>query len=85
MVTAATTESVTCTTSPKITEEGENCTDDGKVEIHVGGKGKASTPELDMKYVSKWSSASTWGDAHAPMDGESVHVGECVHLLVDVP
>ena len=85
VVTEATTETVTCTTSPKISEEGEDCTkDDGNVEIYVGDKGKASTPSLEMKYVSKWSSPKTWGDGHAPMDGESVYIGECVHLLVDV-
>ena len=37
-----------------------------------------------FRYVSPWSSASTWGYQFAPVTGESLYVPRGLNLLVDV-
>lgn len=37
-----------------------------------------------FRYVSVWSSDTTWGGEFAPMDGESIHIPAGLNLLVDI-
>jgi len=76
-VDAATTTSVTCTTGsrPGLVETS--------LEINIDGQGLVSNNGLVYKYVSVWSSDTTWGGEFAPMDGESIYVPSGLNLLVD--
>jgi hypothetical protein len=71
---------ITCTTGPR-TGPYEL---DPKLSIYIEGEGYVVTQDLVYRYVSLWSSASTWGGLFAPIDGESVSVPKGTNLLVDV-
>jgi hypothetical protein len=43
-----------------------------------------ATQGLQYRYVSLWSSDTTWGGEFPPMTGESVYVPAGFNLLVDV-
>jgi hypothetical protein len=74
---------LTCVTGARI-GDGNCAMDRSSLDIFVTDKGKA-VPKVTLKYVSLWSKSSTWGDLMAPIDGESVSVPKCRHLLVDIP
>ena len=76
-VDAANTTSVTCTTGsrPGLVETS--------LEIYIDGQGLVSNNGVVYKYVSVWSSDTTWGGEFAPMDGESIYVPAGLNLLVD--
>lgn len=77
-VSAATTTSVTCTTGkrPGLVVSS--------LEIYVDGYGLVSNQQKLFRYVSLWSSDTTWGGEFAPMYMESVYVPTGLNLLVDV-
>jgi hypothetical protein len=77
-VSAATSTSVTCTSGkrPGLPE--------AMLEIYIDGQGLVSTNELLFRYVSVWSSDTTWGGEFAPMEGESIYIPTGLNLLVDV-
>lgn len=76
-VDSATTTSVSCTTGsrPGLVETS--------LEIYIDGQGLVSNNGIVYKYVSLWSSDTTWGGEFSPMDGESVYVPAGFNLLVD--
>lgn len=43
-----------------------------------------ATKGLLFRYVSAWSSDTTWGGEFAPMYGESIYIPTGLNLLVDV-
>lgn len=43
-----------------------------------------STNEILFRYVSLWSSDTTWGGEFAPMEGESIHVPVGLNLYIDI-
>ena len=57
--------------------------DRSALDVFITDKGKA-VAEVTLKYVSLWSKSSTWGQLFPPVDGESVSVPKCRHLLVDI-
>jgi hypothetical protein len=79
-VSAATTTSVTCTTGPRIGA----WTKDPQLTISIAGKGLVAIQGNTFRYVSLWSSLSTWGGQFPPIDGESVALTTGINLLVDI-
>jgi hypothetical protein len=77
-VSAATSTSVTCTTGkrPGLVETS--------LSIYIDGQGLVSNRDLVYKYVSVWSSDTTWGGEFAPMEMESIWIPKGLNLLVDV-
>jgi hypothetical protein len=77
-VSAATSTTVTCTTGsrPGLPESS--------LTIYIEGQGYVSTNELLYRYVSMWSSDTTWGGEFAPMEGESIYIPAGLNLLVDI-
>ena len=77
-VDSANSTSVSCTTGsrPGLIESS--------LEIFIEGRGLVSTNDLLFRYVSVWSSDTTWGGEFAPMEGESIYVPQGLNLLVDV-
>ena len=77
-VSAATSTSVTCTTGsrPGLVETS--------LQIYIDGQGLVSNRDLVYKYVSVWSSDTTWGGEFAPMEMESIWIPKGLNLLVDV-
>jgi len=77
-VSSATSTSVTCTTGkrPGLVETS--------LRIYIDGHGLVSNREIVFRYVSVWSSDTTWGGEFAPMEGESVWIPKGLNLLVDV-
>lgn len=77
-VSAATTTSVTCITAkrPGLHETS--------LRIFIDGQGLVSNRGLVFRYVSVWSSDTTWGGEFAPMEMESVYVPKGLNLFVDV-
>ena len=77
-VSAATTETVTCTTGsrPGLRET--------TLEINIDGVGKVSNRGVLFRYVSTWSDDTTWGGEFAPMEGETIYIPAGLNLLVDV-
>ena len=77
-VSAATTTSVTCTTGkrPGLVETS--------LSIYIDGQGSVSNRDIVYRYVSVWSSDTTWGGEFAPMEMESIYVPKGLNLLVDV-
>ena len=71
-----------CTTGARI-GDGNCAMDRSALDVYITDKGNA-VAQVTLKYVSLWSKASTWGDQFAPIDGESVSVPACRHLLVDI-
>jgi hypothetical protein len=57
---------------------------DPQLSIYVTGEGYVATQGHVFRYVSLWSSDSTWGGLFAPIEGESVAVPKGTNLLVDV-
>ena len=43
-----------------------------------------ATQGIEYRYVSLWSSESTWGGQFAPIDGESVSIPRGTNLLFDI-
>lgn len=76
-VDSATATSVSCTTGsrPGLVETS--------LEIYIDGQGLVSNNGIVYKYVSTWSSDTTWGGEFAPMDGESIYIPAGLNLLVD--
>ena len=79
-VSEAATDSVKCITGPRTGLYEE----DPSLEIFIAGVGNVATQGLVYRYVSLWSSESTWGGLFAPVDGESVSVPKGLNLLVDI-
>lgn len=77
-VTAATSTSVTCTTASR---PGLHET---QLYIYIDGVGEVSTHGLVFRYVSFWSSDSTWGGEFAPMEDETIYIPPGLNLLVDI-
>jgi hypothetical protein len=77
-VSAATSTSVTCTTGsrPGLV--------DTSLLIYIDGQGLVSNRELVFRYVSVWSSDTTWGGEFAPMEMESLWIPKGLNLFVDV-
>ena len=73
---------MTCTTGPRI-GDGNCAMDRSALDIFITDKGKA-VALVTLKYVSLWSKSSTWGDLFPPVDGESISVPACRHLLMDI-
>jgi hypothetical protein len=73
---------MTCTTGPRI-GDGNCAADRSALDIFITDKGKAVAP-VSLRYVSLWSRSSTWGDIFPPVDGESISVPACRHLLMDI-
>jgi hypothetical protein len=69
---------VTCTTGsrPGLVETS--------LRIYIAGQGLVSNREIVFRYVSVWSSDTTWGGEFAPMDMESVWIPKGLNLFVDV-
>jgi len=77
-VSAATTTSVTCTTGKRPGLVASS------LEIYIDGYGMVSNQQKLFRYVSLWSSDTTWGGEFAPMYMESVYIPTGLNLLVDV-
>lgn len=77
-VSAATSTSVTCTTGsrPGLVESS--------LEIYIDGQGLVSNNDMLFRYVSLWSSESTWGGEFAPMYDESIWIPRGLNLLMDI-
>ena len=77
-VDSATTTTVSCSTGsrPGLVESS--------LEIFIEGQGLVSTNEILFRYVSLWSSDTTWGGEFAPMEGESIHVPVGLNLYIDI-
>jgi len=77
-VDSATSTSVSCTTGsrPGLVESS--------LEIFIEGQGLVSTNDLLYRYVSVWSSDTTWGGEFAPIEGESIYIPAGLNLLVDI-
>lgn len=71
---------IKCQTSEKI---GYGTGEKGIV-IMINGYGRTVLQSNTFTYVSKWSEPSTWGGLFAPVDGESVAIGEGLNLLFDL-
>jgi hypothetical protein len=54
------------------------------LEITINGLGSVSLGGKLFRYVSYWSSDTTWGGEFAPMEGESLYVPPGLNLLVDI-
>jgi hypothetical protein len=52
--------------------------------IYIDGQGLVSNRDIVYKYVSVWSSDTTWGGEFAPMEMESIWVPKGLNLFVDV-
>jgi len=78
--TGATSSSVTCTTGPRT----GRWTDDPQLSIQIAGKGLVANQGNSFRYVSLWSSQSTWGGQFPPIDGESVAITKGINLLFDL-
>ena len=52
--------------------------------MFIDDRGYAATQGHVYRYVSLWSSQSTWGGLFAPIDGESVAITKGTNLLVDI-
>jgi len=76
-VSAATTTSVTCTTGSR---PGLIPT---SLDLSISGN-RVATQGLLYRYVSVWSSDTTWGGEFAPLEMESVYIPTGLNLLVDV-
>jgi len=48
------------------------------------GKGNVATNDMLFRYVSLWSSDTTWGGEFAPMYDESIWIPKGLNLLVDI-
>ena len=57
--------------------------DRSALDVFFTDKGKA-VAHVTLRYVSLWSKSSTWGDLFPPVDGESISVPACRHLLMDI-
>jgi hypothetical protein len=77
-VSAATATSVTCTTGSRPGLRTSSLT------IYITGYGLVANKGLLFRYVSAWSSDTTWGGEFAPMYGESIYIPAGLNLLVDV-
>jgi len=77
-VSSADSTSVTCTTGsrPGLVESS--------LEIKIDGKGLVSNNDMLFRYVSVWSSDTTWGGEFAPMYDETIYIPKGLNLLVDV-
>jgi hypothetical protein len=77
-VSSATSTTVTCTTGkrPGLVESS--------LQIYITGYGLVSNRGLLYRYVSVWSSDTTWGGEFAPMELESIWIPKGLNLLVDV-
>lgn len=69
IVSATTTTSIKCTTSNKPYKK-----DEPTLVIYIEGKGYVATKGKVFRYVSKWSSAQTWGYDLSPQEGEMVNI-----------
>ena len=78
--TAATATSVTCTTGPRTGA----FTLDPHLEIFIQDVGLVANQGHEFRYVSLWSSPTTWGGLSFPIDGESIRVDKGLNLLVDI-
>jgi hypothetical protein len=76
----ATPTAVSCTTSARTGAYEYDAT----LSIHIDGIGYVATQGHVYRYVSLWSSDSTWGGLFKPIDGESVAITKGTHLLVDI-
>ena len=79
-VTGASTTHVTCVTG----ERTGAWNAEPKLSLFIDGSGKAANQGHKYRYVSLWSSLSTWGNLFPPVEGESVAVMRGVNLLVDI-
>ena len=52
--------------------------------VIIDYQGKCDVTQDIFRYVSLWSTPSTWGGQYAPVDYESVVVPPCLTLLVDI-
>jgi hypothetical protein len=69
---------VTCTTGKRPGRV------ESSLEIFIDGQGLVSNRGLLFRYVSVWSSETTWGGEFAPMELESVWIPKGLNLLVDI-
>ena len=80
VVQSATSTEITCLTGERLGAFEL----DPQLSIYVNGEGYVATQGHVFRYVSLWSSDSTWGGLFAPIEGESVAVPKGTNLLVDV-
>ena len=80
VVQSATSTEITCLTGQRLGAFEL----DPQLSIYVNGEGYVATQGHLFRYVSLWSSDSTWGGLFAPIEGESVAVPKGTNLLVDV-
>ena len=76
----ATTTSVSCLTGPRTGLYQL----DPELSIFIDGIGYVATQGHVYRYVSLWSSPTTWGGLSFPIDGESIRVDKGLNLLVDI-
>jgi len=77
---SATSTTVTCTTGPRT----GRWVDDPQLSIVITGKGSVAIQGNTFRYVSLWSSESTWGGQFPPIAGESVAITKGINLLFDL-
>ena len=77
-------ESNTDTAIVCVTSDKPYVPDDPEVRITIDGLGAVATQGLIFRYVSLWSEPATWGFDIPPIAGDSIHIPQGQHLLVDV-
>jgi len=77
-VDTATSTEVTCTSGARIGLVASS------LSIYIEDYGYVALQGLMFRYVSLWSSDSTWGGDFAPIEGDSIYIPEGLNLLVDI-
>jgi hypothetical protein len=52
--------------------------------MYIEGRGLVSNKDIFFRYVSVWSSDTTWGGEFAPMEMESIWIPKGLNLFVDI-